>query len=117
MPDQTDGDAARRPLPEPPYWAVIFASTRTAADDAGYAAATRRMAELAAQQPGYLGLESARDGDGAGVTVSYWRSLDDIAAWKANAEHLAVQAEGKARWYERFTLRVARVERAYDWTR
>lgn len=99
-------------LPEPPYYAVIFSSRRTAGDD-GYAAMAERMVALAATQPGFLGLESVRDADGFGITVSYWASEADIARWKANAEHQAAQAAGHARWYAGFALRVARVERAY----
>ena len=101
--------------PAPPYYAVIFASTPT--DDAdGYAAAAARMFELAALQPGFLGVDSARSDD-VGITVSYWTSEASILAWKKQAEHTIVRATGRARWYERYELRVARVERAYGWHR
>lgn len=96
--------------PRPPYYAVIFSSLRSSGDDEGYGEAAARMLTLAADQPGYLGVESAREG--IGITVSYWRSLEDIAAWRAHAEHTAVRHKGRAQWYERFELRVARVERA-----
>ncbi|WP_457788513.1 antibiotic biosynthesis monooxygenase family protein [Pseudomonas sp. PL-6] len=96
--------------PAPPYYAVIFTSTLNA-DDRGYAAMAARMVELAAEQPGFLGLESARDG--LGITVSYWRDLESIAAWKANAEHREAQRQGRGRWYGGFRLRIAKVERDY----
>lgn len=102
------------PRPEPPYYAVIFTSQRTDGD-AGYAAAAARMVELAAQQPGFLGVESARGADGLGITVSYWRTLNDIAAWRRDVEHTAAREAGRARWYSHYELRVARVERAYGW--
>lgn len=102
--------------PEPPYYAVIFSSTRRAGED-GYAEMADRMVALAQQQPGFLGMESARDADGFGITVSYWKSEADIARWKADSEHQIAQREGMARWYERFSLRVARVERARSWDR
>lgn len=54
--------------PEPPYYAVIFTSLR-AEGDQGYGAMAGRMLALAAMQPGFLGVESARDG--VGITVSY----------------------------------------------
>ena len=95
--------------PEPPYYAVIFTSQRTAGDH-GYAETARRMVELAREQPGFLGVDSARD-DELGITVSYWRDLESIRAWKAQAEHREAQRLGRERWYRRFTLRVARVER------
>ena len=106
-------DAVFARLPEPPYYAVIFSSLRNADDEAGYAAAAQRMLDLAAQQPGFLGAESARGTDGFGITVSYWTSERDISAWKHQAEHAATRAHGRRHWYEHFELRVAKVERAY----
>lgn len=100
------------PLPEPPYYAVIFASLRNEGDQ-GYAAMAERMVTLAAAQPGFLGVESARGADGFGITLSYWASLEAIAAWKAHAEHRIAQETGRNTWYEAYTLRVAKVERAH----
>ena len=98
--------------PAPPYYAVIFTTRRTAGD-AGYGEMAQRMDELAAQQPGYLGIESVRDADGVGITVSYWASEAAILAWRRNAEHVAARELGRSAWYEHYELRVARVERAY----
>ena len=97
--------------PDPPYYAVIFSSRRTDIDE-GYDAMAERMLELAMQQPGYLGKESTRGADGFGITVSYWSSLEAIAAWKSHAEHRVAQATGRKKWYSQFVTRVARVERA-----
>lgn len=94
--------------PAPPYYAVIFTSLRTAGDN-GYAAMAERMVALAQQQPGFLGVESAREG--VGITVSYWSDLESIRAWKANAEHLEAQRRGRQEWYVAFKTRIARVER------
>jgi heme-degrading monooxygenase HmoA len=96
-----------------PYYAVIFTSQRTDADDPGYGTMADRMVELARVQPGFLGIESARGADGMGITVSYWRSEEDIRNWHANAEHQAAQRLGYERWYASFRLRVCRVEREY----
>ena len=100
--------------PEPPYYAVIFTTTRVDADD-GYAEMAERMEALAAAQPGYLGIESARAD--VGITVSYWESEAAIAAWKANLDHTAARDLGRTHWYSGYTLRVARVDRAYSWTK
>jgi len=99
-------------LPEPPYYSVIFSSQRTAGEN-GYGLMADRMVELAAEQPGYLGVESARASDGFGITVSYWASLDAIAAWRSHAEHRIAQESGKTQWYQHYELRIACVERAY----
>jgi heme-degrading monooxygenase HmoA len=98
--------------PNPPYYAVIFTSQRTD-QDRGYGTMAERMVALAAQQPGFLGVESARDANGFGITVSYWSSEESIAAWKAHLEHKPAQEAGKRVWYADYHLRVAKVEREY----
>ncbi|SNS42348.1 Heme-degrading monooxygenase HmoA [Noviherbaspirillum humi] len=96
--------------PAPPYYAVIFTSIRTDADQ-GYADMAARMVELAARQPGFLGMESVRQE--VGITVSYWKDLESIRAWKANAEHLQAQQLGRSTWYSAFKTRICKVERDY----
>jgi heme-degrading monooxygenase HmoA len=99
--------------PEPPYYAVIFTSQRTAGEN-GYDAMAQAMYELALEQPGCLGAESTRGEDGLGITVSYFVDEASIRAWKENARHLVAQQMGKERWYSHYKLRVAKVERAYS---
>lgn len=94
-----------------PYYAVVFTSERTDGDN-GYGAMASMMEELASQQKGFLGAESARDSD-FGITVSYWEKIEDIAAWKANAAHQIAQQRGQEEWYTRYSLRVCKVERDY----
>ncbi|RUO26553.1 antibiotic biosynthesis monooxygenase [Aliidiomarina minuta] len=98
------------PTPEPPYYAVIFSSHRTAGDK-GYDDMATRMVELAAQQPGFLGIESVKED--LGITVSYWDNLESIKNWKKNTEHLEAQRLGHQQWYSHFRVRIARVERDY----
>ncbi|CRM95863.1 Antibiotic biosynthesis monooxygenase [Pseudomonas sp. 22 E 5] len=97
--------------PAPPYYAVIFSSLRTDGDH-GYVEAAGSMLELAREQPGFLGVESARE-DGLGITVSYWSSKAAILAWKQQAEHRAVRERGRSTWYAAFHTRVCKVERDY----
>ncbi|GAA0254001.1 MULTISPECIES: antibiotic biosynthesis monooxygenase [Pseudomonas] len=97
--------------PAAPYYAVIFTSLRTEGDQ-GYSQAAMRMLELAREQPGFLGVESARE-DGLGITVSYWASEAAILAWKHHAEHRAVREQGRSTWYSAFHTRVCKVERDY----
>lgn len=98
--------------PEPPYYAVIF-SAQLANGVAGYGEAAARMEQLAATMPGYIGIESARDEAGFGITVSYWESEEAIKNWKRNAEHIEAQRRGVETWYSNYIVRIARVERAY----
>ena len=103
--------------PDPPYYSVIFTSCRADGDDDAYAATADRMMELASQQDGYLGVESVRDESGVGITVSYWRDLEAIRLWHDVAEHKEAQSKGRLRWYDRFAVRICRVERHYDFDR
>lgn len=102
--------------PLPPYYAVVFTSRRTDTDPEEYAAAADAMTRLAGLQPGFLGIETARDpASGLGITVSYWTDEAAIAAWRQHAEHAVARRLGRERWYRGYRLRVARVERAYGW--
>ncbi len=98
--------------PSPPYYAVIFTSIRNEKDDE-YERIAERMSELAKQQSGYLGHESARGK--IGITVSYWESLDAIRNWKMNSEHLFAQKKGREEFYLKYKVRIAKVERDYGW--
>lgn len=96
--------------PEPPYTAVIFTSVRTEVDE-GYARMADRMVELAAEQPGFLGVESARSE--LGITVSYWATHADAGAWKQVAAHLVAQERGQRVWYADYRVRICTVDREY----
>lgn len=96
--------------PDPPYYAVIFTSIRRDGD-LGYASTADEMLKLAEQQPGFLGVEHARDM--LGITVSYWRDLESIKKWKNHAGHSQARKKGRAVWYRSFYVRIARVEREY----
>ena len=99
--------------PAAPYYAVIFTSIRTGQDQ-GYGKMSDAMAESAARQPGFLGVESAREE--VGITVSYWDSLEAIAAWKRDAAHLVAQKLGRESWYAAYKTRICRVERDYEFS-
>jgi len=75
------------------------------------------MSTLAAQQPGYLGIDDARNADGIGVTISYWTDLESIRLWREQSEHLIAQQMGRDKWYEWFHLRVCHVEREWSFQR
>jgi heme-degrading monooxygenase HmoA len=96
---------------KPPYYAVIFTSKRTSIDD-GYAEIATKMEDLAKQQEGFLGVESARSD--IGITVSYWKDIESIRNWKRNIDHIEAQQKGRSTWYDNYTVRIALVEREYN---
>ncbi|RKT05806.1 heme-degrading monooxygenase HmoA [Streptomyces sp. 3211.6] len=107
-----------QPVPafEPPYVMAVFSSVRTS-DDSGYPETLARMAELVRDNPGFLGYESARTPGGLGITVSYFRDHESLAAWRTELEHQAAMKQGRGHWYESYTLHVATVERSHGFAR
>jgi heme-degrading monooxygenase HmoA len=97
--------------PQTPYYAVIFTSVRTPGED-GYGDMAAEMGKLAAEQEGYLGVESARNE--TGITVSYWTSVEAIKNWKAVSRHQLAQKYGREKWYESYKVRICLVERDYE---
>jgi heme-degrading monooxygenase HmoA len=96
--------------PKAPYYAVIFTSIKTA-EGSDYSEMADLMVQLALQQDGFLGIESARNE--LGITVSYWRDLESIKLWKENTEHSLARERGRKEWYKSFKTRIAFVERDY----
>ena len=96
---------------------VIFLSVRTGADDAGYGAAAAAMEALAAEQPGYRGIESTRGADGLGITLSFWADEASALRWRDHPDHAAIRDAGRGRWYERYEVIVCEARRSYAWRR
>ncbi len=96
--------------PEPPYYVTIFTSLRTPGDN-GYDEMAASMAKLSSEQPGYLGMESAREG--VGLTLCYWRDLESIKSWRQHVDHAQARRLGREQWYTEYRVRIARVEREY----
>ncbi len=102
---------------EPPYYAVVFTSVRREGGVGEYGEAAARMDELVKEVPGFLGYESARTPGGLGITVGYFRDEEAIGVWQRNAEHRAVQQQGREEWYDSYSVHVAKVERSYGFER
>ncbi|WP_327728855.1 antibiotic biosynthesis monooxygenase [Streptomyces sp. NBC_00487] len=118
-PDNAPDDvSAVAPVPahEPPYYAVVFTSTRTE-DQSGYGETAERMEELVKGVPGFLGMDQARTPGGMAITVGYFRDAEAIEAWRGDVEHRAAQKRGRAEWYESYTLHIAKVERSHGFVR
>lgn len=96
---------------KPPYYAVIFSSILTDENLEEYGETANKMVTLAKEQPGFLGIESARSE--IGITVLYWESEEAIIQWKNNAEHTLVREKGRSTWYKQYSTRICKVEREY----
>ncbi|PCI03057.1 MAG: antibiotic biosynthesis monooxygenase [Flavobacteriaceae bacterium] len=96
-----------------PYYAVIFTSLRTTEEE-GYNSMAQKMVDLAKDQPGFMGVESAREE--VGITVSYWETMEDIQKWRQHSEHETAREQGKKIWYSEFKVRICQVLREYDFS-
>jgi heme-degrading monooxygenase HmoA len=98
-----------------PYYAVIFTSVLNKNAE-NYDEMAIKIEDLAKQQKGFLGIESARNktNDQEGITVSYWESLEAILNWKNNEDHAIAISKGKEIWYKKYTVRICKVEREYE---
>lgn len=95
--------------------AVIFIAQRTDVDEAGYRDAATAMVALAKAQDGFVGIDSVREENGLGITISYWENDVAAKAWRDNAEHSRIRDAGRNRWYSHYSLHVACITRSYDW--
>jgi len=102
--------------PEPPYFAVIFTSQLAGEENntEGYSDMADQMFALAAEQTGFIGIESARED--LGISVSYWSDLESIKAWKQQSDHQIAQQKGREYWYQQYKVRIAKVERDYSFS-
>lgn len=114
LPHPTDGASKFASTPQPPYYAVIFTIQLSGDDPEAYAATGKRMVQLASEQPGYLGAEGGKDdGDGFKVYICYWESLAAMEGWYHHSEHREAQKQGKAAWFRRYRIRIAKIEKEY----
>lgn len=95
-------------------YAVIFSSELDDIDAPAYHEFSTALQQEVTTMPGFLGMESYRSADGKGVTISYWESKEAIANWKNHEVHQAAQHYGKTIAYTSYTLRVCKIERAYQ---
>lgn len=90
----------------PPYYAVIFTSTLKD-DFTEYHLMAQEMEALVKHQPGFLGMDSARDE--IGITISYWDSLESIDLWRNNKFHQEAKHFGKTKWYSSYNIKISKV--------
>ncbi|MEU1407558.1 antibiotic biosynthesis monooxygenase [Streptomyces sp. NPDC005728] len=117
MSDQPVAPVSPTPAFEPPYYAVVFTSTRTDRDPDGYADAARHLSGLVRDIPGFLGEDFAHTPGGPAISVAYFRDLAGIEEWRRHPEHLAAKRRGREQWYEQYVIHIARVEHSHGFAR
>jgi heme-degrading monooxygenase HmoA len=96
--------------------AVIFTSKRTKVVD-NYSAVNDELEAMAAELPGFIKTEWSRNEDGFGISISYWKTMEDARNFKKIPEHLMAQQNGRDKWYEWYNVKVCTVEREYGFTK
>ena len=101
--------------PEPPYYAVLFTAVM-GENLEGYEETNLRLKEEAAKIPGFLGVESSGN-EREHISIVYWKTLEAIDLWRNHLEHVKAKNQGRAQWYQRYTIRISRVESHSTFTR
>ena len=80
--------------------------------DEEYSRVATRMRDLAIGKFGCLEFHAVTEGEHE-VALSYWPDEESIRAWRNHPEHVLAQQAGRDRWYESYSVQVARIERHY----
>jgi len=86
---------------------VIFQAQFDQLDDE-YEKTARMLRERAFSDYNCLDFVSRCEGKHE-ITLSYWKSRDDIENWKNDALHQIAQENGKRRWYRSYKIEIAEV--------
>lgn len=92
-------------------YVVIFRATIKQLDEQ-YLQMAARMRELALTQFGCIEFNAVSEGQQE-VALSYWPDEQSIMSWREHPEHKIAQQLGKLRWYQDYSVQVAKVERHY----
>ena len=83
----------------------IFRSRKRAGfDGEAYAADVARMEALARTQKGFIAYRRYAGSDGEGLSMTEWETEADARAWGRHPAHRAVQAKGRAEYYESYVV-------------
>ena len=58
-------------------------------------------------------VELAQNMLGFGITSVYWKDKESIKTWRNHEEHKIVKKGGRAIWYEKYIVRIAKEEKDY----
>lgn len=92
-------------------YAVIFRATIKQLDDQ-YVEMASKLRQTAMEQYGCIEFTSCAEGRHE-MAISYWKSLEQIQAWKQNTDHLHAQAMGREKWYNSYRVEVVEVQLEY----
>jgi heme-degrading monooxygenase HmoA len=95
---------------------VLFkARVREGVDQTAYEQAFERMVGLAAEMPGFAGIEGFAGADGE-LAVVRFESEEELLAWKNHPEHVAMQQRGRDEFFDSYEITVAEQVRNYGFT-
>jgi heme-degrading monooxygenase HmoA len=95
-------------------YAVIFRAEINETDSA-YSEMAAQMRDLAKNKYGCIEFTSVTEGTNE-IAISYWHSLEQIALWKNDVNHVAAQELGRSKWYKKYQVQVVEIIREYKET-
>lgn len=95
---------------------AIFRSRVRAEHAEEYYRRADEMAEIARAMPGFISWKGYTAEDGERVSIHEWASAEALAAWRNHPEHVRMQALGRERYYDEYTLYVCDAPRESRFT-
>ena len=94
-------------------YAVIFRAEINELDE-GYLEIAKRLRNLAVSKYGCIDFISLTEGNKE-ISISYWKTKEEIEKWKKDPEHIQAQGLGKEKWYKSYTVQIAEVVLEHEW--
>lgn len=85
---------------------AVFRSRVRAEHMDEYLARAAEMESLARAMPGFISVKDFMAEDGEAVSIHEWESAERLAAWREHPEHKRIQAMGREKFYDEYTLYV-----------
>lgn len=92
-------------------YVVIFRAKIKMLDEV-YSQTAALMRKLAFERYNCQGFHACSEGEDE-IALSYWNSLDDIAAWREDVQHQLAQQQGLRDWYQHCHVEIAEIVRQY----
>ncbi len=95
---------------------ILFFSRLTEQAGEDYYRMDEELSELVKDAPGFLGVKSFAAEDGERLTVVWWKDEETLRQWRELPRHRVAQNAGRERWYQRYRMEIARIQRrtAFD---
>jgi len=92
---------------------TIFRSRLLPGTEAAIIALGTRMYELASAIPGFISYKDFTAEDGENVAIIEFDSMESLAIWSANSEHLEAKERGRREFFKEYSIEICSILRQY----